>query len=55
MNGEFYVEMMGCLMITALTGLVVTCALWLAVHVAEDIVKKQELRRWRKETTRGKK
>jgi len=44
MNGEFYVAVMGCALITAFTGLVVTCAIWYAMFVYDDIVEK---RKWR--------
>jgi len=44
MSGEFYVEIMGCLLITAFTGLVVTCAICLAMYIYDDIVEK---RKWR--------
>jgi hypothetical protein len=44
MNGEFYIEIMGCVLITAFTGLVVGLAIWYANFVYHDIAEK---RRWR--------
>ena len=40
MNSEFYVEIMGCVLITAFTGLVVICTIWFAMFVYDDIVEK---------------
>jgi dolichyl-phosphate-mannose--protein O-mannosyl transferase len=44
MSGEFYVEIMGCVLITAFTGLVIACAVWFANFVYGDVVEK---RKWR--------
>ena len=44
MNGEFYIMIMSCVLITAITGLVVACAVWYTNFVYDDIIEK---RKWR--------
>ena len=44
MSGEFYVEIMGCALITVFTGLIITFAVWFAMFVYDDIIEK---RKWR--------
>ena len=51
MNGEFYVQIMGCVLITAFTALVVCVAIWFAIIVYDDFIQKRDLRRWKKRTT----
>ncbi len=53
MNGELYVQIMGCVLITAFTALVVCVAIWFAIIVYDDFIEKQKLRRWRKKTIGG--
>ena len=48
MNGEFYVQIMGCVLITAFTALVVCVAIWFATIVYDDFIQKRDLRRWKK-------
>jgi len=55
MNSESYIELVGCILITALTGVVVTCAIWFAMLVYTDFVEKHQLKKWRKETLKDKK
>lgn len=50
MTIDFYLQIMGCVLITAFTGLVVACTIWFAMFVYDDIVEKQQLKKWRKET-----
>lgn len=44
MTGEFYVMIMGCAVITALTILVVTTVIWYAEIVYDDITERRRLR-----------
>jgi hypothetical protein len=48
MTSDFYVQIMGCVLITAFTVLVVCCVIWFSVFVYDDIIEKRALRRWKK-------
>ena len=50
MNSEFYVQIMGCVFITAFTTLMVCIAFWAINFIYEDYIEKRDLRRWKKRT-----
>jgi len=45
MTTDLYIQIMGCILLTALATLVIACAVWYANFVYDDIVEK---RMWRK-------
>jgi len=46
MTSGFYVQIMGCVLITAFAVLVVCCVIWLSGFVYDDFIEKRDLRRW---------
>jgi len=44
MIADLYIQIMGCILITAFAGLVVTFAVWFANFVYNDIVEKNKWR-----------
>jgi hypothetical protein len=51
MNGEFYMQILGCVLITAIAVLAVCAAIWFSMLLYYDIIEKRDLRRWKKRTT----
>jgi hypothetical protein len=49
MTSESYVQVVACVLITALTVLAVCCVIWFSIFVYDDFIEKRDLRRWRKE------
>jgi len=49
MTTDLYIQIMGCIMMTVLAALVITCAVYYANFVYDDIVEKRE---WRKRNER---
>lgn len=45
MSVDFYLQIISCVLLTAVTGLAVACAIWYASFVYDDIVEKRECRK----------
>ena len=51
MNGEFYVQIMGCVLITAFTTLIVCWAIWFSMIIYSEFIERLDLSLWKKKTT----